>query len=149
MKLGHRRMHKFGKVLVPELHRLLVRSRLEHDLLVCRERPIDIHFQPVEIAERRHRPHLAIGEKPLELILGRQSDRGCSEDLFESCEIHFPVGRDHHHRKPLTHLHHHHLGHFFSRHMEHLGDLRGGEGLPVGQDFILDFLVIEVILEPS
>ncbi len=65
--LDHRK-HECGKVPVAHADRIRVGSGLEDDLLIFRERLINIHREPIEIAEGRHGAQLAVGKQPCDLI---------------------------------------------------------------------------------
>ena len=66
---------------------------LEDDLLILRERSIDIHRNLIEVAEGRHGTQLAVGKQACELSLSRKSDRMCGEDSPQTMEVHIPTCR--------------------------------------------------------
>ena len=66
-----------GKVLVPELDRADVGAGLKDDGLVFCQELIDVHFHAIEIAEWRHRAHLAIGEQFRDFRFRRLSHIAC------------------------------------------------------------------------
>ena len=91
---------------------------------------MDVDRHPVEVAERRDRARLAVGEERGELRLARQP-RLAAEGRAKLVQLH-PVGRGQHdHDQPLPRAHHHRLGHQVARHVLLGGDLLRGEGRAV------------------
>ncbi len=64
MKLGHLRVNEVGKILVAELHRLVVCPGLKDDLLVSRENPIHVHLQAIEVPKGGTAPSSQSGNNP-------------------------------------------------------------------------------------
>ena len=62
MEFCDHRKHECGKVPIAHADRVRMGPSLEDDLLVLRERLIDIHREPIEVAEWRHGAQLAVGK---------------------------------------------------------------------------------------
>jgi hypothetical protein len=59
------RKHECGKVSIAHADRVRMGPGLEHNLLVLRERLVDVHREPIEVAEGRHHAQLAVGKQVL------------------------------------------------------------------------------------
>jgi hypothetical protein len=70
------RKHECGKVSIAHADRVRMGPGLEHNLLVLRERLVDVHREPIEVAEGRHRAYLAVGKQLFDLLLGRKPHLG-------------------------------------------------------------------------
>lgn len=149
MEFRYHRKHESGKVPVAHADRFRMGPGLEDDLLVLRERLIDVHIEPIEVAEGRHRAQLAVGKQACDLILGREPHVVGCKDSSQAMEIHIPTGRQHCHHEPLLHLHDHDLGHLLLRGMERLRDGKGAKRFRVGQHIIMNPLTIEICFECS
>ncbi len=69
MEFRDHRKHECGNIPVAHADRVRMGPGLEYDFLVFRERSIDIHREPLEVAEGRHGAQLAVGKQACDLIL--------------------------------------------------------------------------------
>src|SRR6478672_3412534 len=75
-----------------------MRAGVERDLAVVGQALVNVHIEPVEIAEWRHRAGFAVGEQRRELVLCGEFRRFAAGSQTQRGEVEAAVGAEHHHR---------------------------------------------------
>src|ERR1044072_1774083 len=100
MELSDHRKHECGEVPIAHPNCVRMCSALEDDFLVLRERAINIYWDLIEVAERRHGAQFAIGKQAYNFLFGREPYRMCGKNSPQAMEIYLPICREHGHDEP-------------------------------------------------
>ena len=133
---------------VGDLDRREVVTRVKRDPLGLSELLVHEGQLAVQLSDRWHRAHVAIREQPRQLSLRGQLRSFRAGDRPELVEVQSTCGRNRADRRAPVEQHLHGLGPLPTRNVAGRGFLLRREGDRVIDDFVLDSLLLEILLDP-
>jgi hypothetical protein len=130
-----------------DAHGLRVRANWEDYRLVFGQAPVYIHWEIVEIAERRHGADLAVWKRSRKLRLAGQAEVFRAHSSFRPGEIHYIGGGQRQKHHSVIGKDHDHFSYHFARDMLAFCNLLSGVASLVLLHLERDVLAVQVFLE--